>query len=38
MWTVEEFINENAVEAVSSHWVKKDVCGWPKNIYNLEQS
>jgi len=31
MWTVVHFINENAVEAVPSHWVKKDVCGWPKN-------
>ncbi|XP_060856348.1 uncharacterized protein LOC132953195 [Metopolophium dirhodum] len=31
MWTVVEFTNENAVEAVPSHWVKKDVCGWPKN-------
>uniref|UniRef100_A0A2S2QYK4 DUF4806 domain-containing protein n=1 Tax=Sipha flava TaxID=143950 RepID=A0A2S2QYK4_9HEMI len=30
MWTVVHFTNENAVEAVPSHWVKKDVCGWPK--------
>lgn len=31
MWTVVHFTNENAVEAVPSHWVKKNVCGWPKN-------
>jgi hypothetical protein len=30
MWTVVNFTKENAVEAVPSHWVKKDVCGWPK--------
>lgn len=30
MWTVVHFTNENSVEAVPSHWVKKDVCGWPK--------
>lgn len=30
MWTVVHFTKENAVEAVPSHWVKKDVCAWPK--------
>lgn len=30
MWTMVHFPNDNAVEAVPSHWVKKNICAWPK--------
>lgn len=33
MYSVVFFIKENTVDAVPSHWVKKNLCAWPrKNI------
>lgn len=30
MWTIIFFSEENTIEAVPSHWVKKNQCAWPK--------
>lgn len=30
MWTVVSFDDENSVEAVPAHWVKNNLCAWPK--------
>lgn len=33
MYTVVLFKNENTVDAVPSHWVKNDLCAWPKKDF-----
>lgn len=30
MWTIVCFDEENTVEAVPAHWIKKNLCAWPK--------
>ena len=30
MWSIVLFENENTVEVVPTHWVKNNVCAWPK--------
>eukprot|EP00102_Acyrthosiphon_pisum_P019468 XP_016656678.1 PREDICTED: uncharacterized protein LOC107882601 [Acyrthosiphon pisum] len=30
MWSIVEFENENTIEVVPAHWVKNNVCAWPK--------
>lgn len=30
MWTIVYFLNDNSIEAIPSHWVKKNTSAWPK--------
>jgi len=30
MWTIVSFDDEDAVEAVPAHWMKNNMCAWPK--------
>lgn len=30
MWSIVVFENENTIEVVPAHWVKNNVCAWPK--------
>lgn len=30
MWIIVSFNDEDAVEAVPAHWMKNNMCAWPK--------
>jgi len=30
MWSIVLFENENTVKVVPAHWIKNNVCAWPK--------